>query len=484
MAKAKTHYTAYMSNSGKFISGLSFKLITTIILVILVVEIFIFLPSIANFRQSWLNDKLSVATVAMRVLDFAPKEIDLSEGLADKLLESAQAIAIAYKIEGQSQLIKHSKMTMPKSSITADLRNKNKINQILGALDNLFFGSNRVIRIVGQVPNDENITIEILLNEAPLKKDMLDYSKSLIFFSLIIAALTAFAIYLFINKSLIVPIKRIIDNLIAFRKAPENATLILKPSKARDEIGMVETELSALENDLFSQLSKRRHLADLGLAVAKINHDLRNMLTSVQLLSDQVANLDDPEAQRLAPKLVHSLDKAIGFAQSVLEHGRQKSSAPKPQPVDLQALVNECALDAKISNHPNIKFVNQVPNSITLNLDPDQMARVIINLLNNSREALESSGTRTKKPSIKVTFKNKRDKGLAIIVSDNGPGLPPRAKDNLFVAFEGSTKSGGTGLGLAIAREIVEAHGGTLEYIESKSGANFAIYLPNSVYLE
>ena len=101
-----------------------------------------------------------------------------------------------------------------------------------------------------------------------------------------------------------------------------------------------------METDIFSMLRQRRHLADLGLAVAKINHDLRNTLTSAQLLSDQVVALEDPKIQRLAPRLVQSIDKAIGFAQSVLDYGRQSATPPKPVPVDLRALVEESAIDA------------------------------------------------------------------------------------------------------------------------------------------
>ena len=238
-----------------------------------------------------------------------------------------------------------------------------------------------------------------------------------------------------------------------------------------------------METDLFALLGQRRHLADLGLAVAKINHDLRNMLTSVQLLSEQMANLDDPDAQRLAPRLMHSLDKAISFVQSVLEHGRQSSSTPSLQPVDLRALVDEAALDGGVNNHPNIRFDNLVPDEIIIKVDPDQIARVMVNLLKNAREALEATGTRTKKPSLSVEFENREEDGLAIIISDNGPGLPPRAKENLFIAFEGSARAGGTGLGLAIAREISEAHGGTLEYTDIEKGAQFVLCLPRSVLM-
>ena len=67
----------------------------------------------------------------------------------------------------------------------------------------------------------------------------------------------------------------------------------------------------------------------------------------------------------------------------------------------------------------------------------------------------------------------------AISISDNGPGLPPRAQENLFVAFEGSARAGGTGLGLAIARELTEAHGGKLSFVD-QAGTRFDVTLPHA----
>lgn len=232
-----------------------------------------------------------------------------------------------------------------------------------------------------------------------------------------------------------------------------------------------------MQTDIFTMLRQRRHLADLGLAVAKINHDLRNTLTSAQLLSDQVATLDDPKVQRLAPRLVTTLDKAIGFAQSVLDYGRQSATPPKPGPVDLHALIEEAAFDAGLAGHPEIAFANEVPDAVTLYVDADQLARVFVNLLKNAREALEGANSRIDNPMVWVRL---AETGNTVVVSvaDNGPGLPPRARDNLFVAFEGSARAGGTGLGLAIARELVEAHGGKLTHVEQPQGTRFDVAFP------
>ncbi len=469
-----------MADRGKripdFLTGISVRLIATIVLVIMVVEIVIYLPFVANFRANWLNDKLSAGAVAVGVLDVVPDAMNLPEELTDKLLSTAGAVAIAYRRDGQSQLIERTDTTKPMAEVTADMRNGDPVHLIDGALDVLFFGSNRTTRIVGAVPGTDAL-VELLIDEAPLRADMIVCSRNIFILSLSVATITAAVIYVVLSRLLIRPIRRLTTNMTWFRREPENATLIIAPTERRDEIGVMERELSGMEADLFAMLRQRRHLADLGLGVAKINHDLRNILTSAQLLSDQVATLDDPKVQRLAPRLVQTLDRATGFAQSVIDYGRQSATPPKPQPVDLNALIDEAAADAGLTGHPRIRFVNAVPDAISLYVDPDQMARVLINLIKNAREALETVETPAAEQVITCSFADDT-MGFSILVSDNGPGLPPRARQNLFVAFEGSARAGGTGLGLAIARELTEAHGGHLTYFPLDPGTRFVISLP------
>lgn len=460
-------------------SGLSVKLIATITLVILAVEVVIYLPSAGNFRQSWLNDRLRIGIVAARVLDAVPDVMNVPAMLTDNLLNSAGAIAIVYRRDGQSQLIELDEAPMPKEAVTVDMRQTDYATLIMGALDTLTHGGDRVLRILGNSNGaaDEDAEVEVIIDEQPLHDDLIAYSWNIVLISLLVAFLTAGVLYILVSRLLIVPIRRLTENMVAYRMAPENATLIIAPTKRKDEIGIVENELAAMETDIFSMLRQRRHLADLGLAVAKINHDLRNTLTSAQMLSDQVVALDDPKIQRLAPRLLHSIDKAVAFAQSVLDYGRQSGTPPKPVPVDIRALIDESAIDAGLRSHPSIAFSNGVPDDVTIKVDPEQLARVLVNLMKNAREALESAGDKVTEPKVSASFTRKAE-GYTVSIADNGPGLPPRARENLFVAFEGSAKAGGTGLGLAIARELVAAHGGTLGYTPLDPGTRFDISLP------
>jgi signal transduction histidine kinase len=462
---------------GRF-RGLSVKLIAMIVVVILGAGIAIYVPSIANFRLNWLDDRLRVGVVAARVLDAVPDVMSLPRSLTDRLLTAAGADAIVYRREGQSQLIELADAPTPREAVTADMRQRDPVTVIVGAFDTMFSGGGRTLRIVGSGDADESL-VELLMLERPLYVEMLAYSRNILILSFVIAGITAFVLYVFVSQLFIRPVERLTQNILAFRQAPEDGTLIITPTSRRDEIGILERELAAMEAEIYSMLRQRRHLADLGLAVAKINHDLRNTLTSAQLLSDQVVALDDPKVQRLAPRLVNTLDKAIGFAQSVLDYGRESATPPQPRPVDLRTLVEDAAFDAGLAGHPSVTFANEVPPHLHVNVDAGQMTRVLVNLVKNAREALEAAGSRVPSPAIAVTA-GETGEGVTISVADNGPGLPPRARANLFVAFEGSARAGGTGLGLAIARELTEGHGGRLVLADVPTGTRFDIFLPAS----
>ena len=462
-------------------AGLSVKLIAAIALVILLVEIAVFVPSLANYRVGWLEDRIRIGGVAVRIFDAVPDVMDLPAEITDPLLQSAGAIAIVYRREGQTDLISLDTLTMPDQTHLADLRDTNPMRRITDALDTLVFGGQRTLRIVGTPPGTSDVVVEVLMPESPLRADLVTYARNIALVSLVIAGVTAFVIYILAESLLIGPIKKLTAAMLAFRENPENGTLIINPDTTRrDELGVLEQTLADTQSELFAMLRQRRHLADLGMAVSKINHDLRNMLTSAQLLSDQVAKLDDPQAQRLAPRLVKTIDKAVDFAQTVLDYGRQQSNPPKPQPVDLRALGFEAAIAAAAIGHPRIVFDNQVPDDLVVSVDPDHLARVLVNLFKNAREALETADETIATPEIRY-WAERDNEGVNLYVGDNGPGLPPRAKDNLFVAFEGSAKAGGTGLGLAIARELVEANGGRISLVEDGQGTAFSIALPETV---
>ena len=100
--------------------------------------------------------------------------------------------------------------------------------------------------------------------------------------------------------------------------------------------------MSALQSDLQATLRQKQHLAELGLAVSKINHDLRNILASALLFSDRLAGIADPTVQRFAPKLVKTIDRAVEYTRSVLAYGKAMESAPQSaDSINCRAIVDE-----------------------------------------------------------------------------------------------------------------------------------------------
>jgi signal transduction histidine kinase len=273
-------------------------------------------------------------------------------------------------------------------------------------------------------------------------------------------------------------------NMMEFAQAPEDPRRIIVPSRRRDEIGLAEHELQAMQNELANALKQKSHLAALGLAVSKVSHDLRNMLTSAQIISDRLASVPDPTVQRFTPKLIASLDRAIEFLSQTLRFGRAEEAPPRRQSLILHDVCAEVVETAELSPHGRLKFINMVPRGITIDADRDQLIRILTNLVRNSVQAIESQMAGVPDGGGgQVTLQGRREGCVTVVtIADNGPGLPNQIHDHLFQAFQTSAKSGGTGLGLAIADELARAHGGTILLRESgPQGTIFEVHVPDRV---
>jgi signal transduction histidine kinase len=211
-------------------------------------------------------------------------------------------------------------------------------------------------------------------------------------------------------------------------------------------------------------------------AVAKISHDLRNMLTTAQIMADRIETSADPAVARTVPKLVASLSRAINLCERTLAYGKAEELPPEPtvfplRPLVLEVLENEgAAAPARCAG-----FEAEVPERMTVRADADQLFRVLSNLVRNAAQAIEASGA-----SGRVTIRAAEAGGRSEIrVIDTGPGLPLKAREHLFQPFRGGVRQGGTGLGLVIAAEIVRGHGGSLDLEETGArGSTFRISLP------
>src|SRR5215813_13573536 len=454
--------------------GLSGKLLLLTIPLVAIAGMLIYVPAIANFRMNRLNDRLAAANTAALVLDAAPLGM-VPDSLARDILKSIGARAVAIKMGQQRRLL--ASADLPASiGRDIDMRNMTAWSAIVDTFATMMDTGNQAIRVIGPAPGGAEF-IEVVIDELPLRQAIYRFSRNLLLVSLLIAALTAALVYFALHYLFVRPMRRLTESMVAFHENPESSARIIVPSNRGDEIGVAERELSAMQRDLVSMLNQKSRLAALGLAVSKINHDLRNLLASSQLLSDQLSSVPDPRVQRFAPKLMRSLERAIAFCQSTLSYGRAQEAAPDRRMVAIEPVVAEVRETAGLASDASITWVAAIERGLVVDGDPDQLFRVLLNLVRNAAQALEGNPDPASQ-QIRVT--GRREGAVAILeVSDTGPGVPQKARDHLFEAFQSSSRPGGSGLGLAIAAELVRAHDGEIHLVEGTIGATFRIVIPD-----
>jgi signal transduction histidine kinase len=359
-----------------------------------------------------------------------------------------------------------------------DMRDMSWYRAIVDSFETLLGRDIDVMRVVGPAPMGGEF-VELVLDEKPLRNAMLRFSVNILLLSLIISGITAALVYLALHYMFVRPLHRITANMTAFREQPENPARIIVASGRQDEVGTAEHELASLQSELASLLQQKSHLASLGLAVSKINHDLRNLLTSAQLFSERLAKISDPHVQRFTPALMRALERAIAFCESTLSYGRVQEPPPDRQMVPLEPLVEQVRETLGLDPGTSIRWISAVDRGLEVDADPDQLFRVLLNLARNAVQALDSQAAKAT-GNAQVRIAGRREGAVVVIeVSDTGPGLPAKAREHLFEAFQGSGRSGSTGLGLAIAAELVRAHGGDIRLADGTIGATFRITIPD-----
>jgi signal transduction histidine kinase len=456
--------------------GLSGKLLVLTILFVMIAEVLIYVPLVANFRVHWLRDHLAGAYTAALVLEAAPSGT-VPESLAKQILDSIGARAVAMKM-GTSRRLLAIGDAPPPVTHDFDMREVYTFDSIVDAFMTMLDTKNDVMRVVGPAPMGGDF-IELVMDEPPLRKAMLRYSVNLLLLSLLVIGIAAAFVYLVLHYLFVRPMRRITGNMVAFRADPENADRIIVPSGRADEIGTAEQELATMQAELASMLQQKNRLAALGLAVSKINHDLRNLLGSAQLISDRLSSLPDPGVQRFAPKLMRALERAIAFCQSTLSYGRLQEPPPERRPILLEPLVDEVHETLGLGPDAPVRWISAVERGLVVEADYDQLFRSLLNLARNALQALESRAARDPgRDQIRIT--GRREGAVVVIeVSDTGPGFSERARAHLFEAFQGSTRTGGAGLGLAIAAELIRAHGGEIRLVEGTIGATLRLTIPD-----
>lgn len=448
--------------------SLSARLLVLTIFFVMLAEVLIFGPSVARYRVSWFEEKLGAAHLAVLALDATPDGM-VSEMLRNQLLGHVDAAAISVR-RGAARLVLSSDMP-PTVAETIDLRGVGWPVLLKDAFATLLRTEDRMIRVIGRSPKHPDVIIEMVLHEMSLHNSLVDFAWRIFLLSLLISLITAALVFFSLQWLMVRPMRRLTDNIVAFHEDPEDARRAFSPSERPDEIGVAERELVSMQDDVRGALKQKSHLAALGTAVAKVNHDLRGILSSALLVSDRLESSQDPEVRCITPRIISSIERAVSLCAETLSYVGKEQQNLRVVEFPLEDLISEVRSDLVPDGEPAFSIQSDVGDALTVTADRGQIYRVVNNLARNAAEA----GAGELRISARMN-----GKGLEIDLRDDGPGLPPRALENLFKAFDGSARAGGTGLGLAIAGELMRNHGGGLELVETGAeGTCFRAFLPN-----
>ncbi len=451
---------------------LSGRFLILTITFVMISEVFIFVPSVARFRQDYLQNRLERAQIASLVL-LANDMIDPS--LEAELLQNAEVFNVVLLRDKARELMLSSPVPSPVVA-TYDLREPHTLSLMRAALHRLITPGDEVIRVIGDPVRKGGIEIEVTMATGPLRAAMIDYGVRVFLLSLVISVITGALLFFAVRRLMVRPIKQVVADMVSYCMAPEDARRIITPASKVRELREAEEALYDLETQVSGALKQKERLAQLGGAVARISHDLRNILTTAQLFADRVEMSADPGVQRTVPKLIGSINRAVNLTESTLAFGRAEESAPRLSLVELADVVGDVVESERLATGDHdISYGEDLPAGLCVRADAEQLYRILHNLVRNARQAIEA----TSGAGEIVVAAREAPEEWVITITDTGPGLPARAQETLFQPFSAGTRKGGTGLGLAIAAELARGHGGELALERTgPEGTTFALHLP------
>lgn len=450
--------------------SLSSKVLLLAITFVMVAEVLVFVPSAAIYRQNWLSERAERAGHLTLALMGVP-DYEGSEILSTKFMEDTDVIMLSTKRAGMTELILGAPPDSEDFEII-DMREPRRIPDFTDTFKTFFGSDDGYLRVQAMPIMDGQEGLEYIVPKASLKQAMQDYSHRILLLSLIIAIITGLMLYAALSVVIVRPVKALASGLSAFREDPETRRSNLPPSRRKDEIGQLQRAFYDMKQSVRAALKQQDRLATLGLAMAKINHDLRNVLTSAQLVSDRIAMDKDERIAKMGQRLVRAVDRGVKLCADVLDFSNSQEDPPEIQDIRISFLLGEVAADvlpAFDTGDKSIRFINNVDTNISVEGDMDHTYRILLNLFRNAAQAMSTIPDEDYVQELEISADT--EPGLVrVTIKDTGPGLPQKAQDNLFKAFASSSGHGSTGLGLTISRELARDQGGDL--ILSESGEN------------
>lgn len=444
------------------------KLLALSVAFVLLAEVLIFFPSAANYRAEWLMDRADAAHLAALAAENSG-DMKLGEDMVRELLAGAEVVAVSRISQGVNELVLGGAIGGAEL-VTADVTQENLLDGVVAATGTLLAPEGRYLRVIAEPRTRAGERISVIVPEAGLKADLLVFSRNIALLSLFIAAVTGGLLYVALLYMLVRPMRRLARAMTAFAEDPLDPARRAPGARRSDELGEAQAALAAMQDEVREAFLQRERLAALGGAVARINHDLRNVLASAQLVSDRLAMNADERVAAMGARLLRAVDRGVRLCQETLEYGRARERAPELRAVALRDAVDDAAGDAFAATGA-ADWSNGVDETARVHADPDHLHRIVLNLVRNAVQAMPDGGAL----HADCRFEDTR---LVLSLSDTGPGVPERVRETLFEPFGRSGKAGGSGLGLSIARELARAMGGEVRLAQSgPDGAVFELVL-------
>ena len=366
-------------------NSLSGRFLMLTVIFVMLAEIFIFVPSVARFREDYLLTRLEMAQIASLALE---ADDMISSSLEGELLENAEVYNVVLRRDEVRQLALSSPIPSPIMA-TYDMRGTSGMRLITDAMRTLIDTEDKIIRVIGNPVRDGGLLIEVTMDEMPLRDAMLAYGRNVLILSAFISIVTAGLLFFAVRVLLVRPIQGVVDHIQSYAEAPEDARQIITPSAGVTELYNAEVALQSMQTQLTGALKQKERLAQLGGAVAKVSHDLRNILTSAQLFTDRIEGSDDPLVIRMAPKLVNSITRAVHLCETTLAFGSVDEPAPTLARVNLAGIVSDLVDSERLAvGDYELLIENNIPATLTLRADGEQIYRVLSNLVRNARQVI------------------------------------------------------------------------------------------------
>ena len=452
--------------AGGASSHLSRRIAWLAVAAVLIAEAVFFLPALARARRDWLERRLREGQLAAMSANLGPADARVRA----ELLHLAGIEAVRLQAAGATIRLGRPGMAPDAGQTLAPA--DDTIPAALGdAVSGLFRAGDRMLSVRGPSALGDAGQVTVLVHRAELDRYLAAFARRIGVLSLIVAGAAAVLLYAALARLVVRPLHRLTDSIAAFRADPERAVPFEPPASGDDEIAVAGRELAAMQRELRAALWRNARLAALGSAVAKISHDLRGILSPALLAAERLQMSDDPATKRAGDTLVRAVERATELVRQTVAFAREIPVAPARRRMSLRPAISEAAEQTRAVCQ-NLAIESMIPDALEITADPDSMVRVFANLLRNAGEA---HARRVQVSAAEDT------QGVAIIVADDGPGLPEPVQAALFRPFVSGGRPGSTGLGLAIVRDLVRAQGGEVNLeATGPSGTRFRLMLPRA----